>query len=67
MSTATKPWVYDGPYDGVDIKLVSGRWITVQRGDEIDLLPNEAKALKNLPGWSPVKTTTPSTDNKERA
>jgi len=49
MSSQT--WIYSGGYDAIDLRLPSGRWISVARGDSVDVLPNEAKALKKLPGW----------------
>ena len=54
----TKPFTYHGGLSAVDIKLPSGRWIRVERGQSVDLLPSEAKAVKALPDWSPTKTKT---------
>ena len=58
MSSKSKQtWVYDGPYDAVDVHLPT-RWITIKRADTVQLLPSEANAVRELPGWSQVKTTT---------
>ena len=54
----TKPFTYNGGLAAVDIKLPSGRWIRVERGQSVDLLPSEAKAVKALPDWSPTKMKT---------
>lgn len=44
-------WTYQGRWDSIDIKLASGRWITVAAGETVELLPNEAKVIRTLPGW----------------
>jgi len=55
----TETWIYSGGYAAIDVRLPSGRWISVARGDSVDVLPNEAIALENLPGWdrAPVSTS----------
>lgn len=53
--TTTTTWTYDGGIDEIDVKLPSGRWIHIHRGDEVELLANEATAVSVLPGWSKAK------------
>lgn len=68
MST-TEKYRYDGGIDMIDVKLPTGRWLTVSRGDEVDLLPNEATAVSDLPGWTKVTPVpsrpTEATDTKK--
>lgn len=56
--TRAQKWVYNGGRDAIDVKLPTGRWITCRRGEAVSVLPNEARALRTLPGWSPAPTPT---------
>jgi hypothetical protein len=61
--SATESYRYDGGIDKIEVKLPTGRWIAVSRGDVVELLPNEAKSVSVLPGWSkakPVPTPKPT-------
>jgi len=55
----TKPYTYAGGLSAIDIKMPSGRWLRVERGESVDLLPNEVKAVKALPDWKATKNTKP--------
>lgn len=48
------PLRYVGPLDAVVVYLPSGRAIVVQRGDVVDLLASEVRALTDNPDWAPV-------------
>jgi len=58
----TETWVYEGPHDEVQVRLPSRRWLTAQRGSTHELMPNEANAIKDLPGWEPQPE--PSKENQ---
>lgn len=50
----TQRWEYNGGRDAVEVRLPTGRWITVRRGESVTVLPNEAKPLKTMQGWNPA-------------
>lgn len=69
--TSKTTYLYDGPYDAVEVRLPSGRSVTVERGGTVDLLPNEIEAVSQLIGWSkapssPATKATPTTDEKDQ-
>jgi len=45
---------YEGGRASIDVKLPSGRRISVVRGDTVEVNAVDSKALLVLPGWSKV-------------
>lgn len=48
----------DGP-DALDVKLPD-RWLSVLRGESVDVTEEEAALLLILPGWETVPASTPT-------
>lgn len=58
---------YEGGLDSVDVKLPT-RWLFgVNRGDTVEVTPEESELLLIIPGWKPEQvptTPTPSTEDE---
>ncbi len=55
---------YVGALDAVEVHLPSGRTVTVERDEVLEVLPIEAEALAAIPAdWEP---TTPPTSTEEK-